>query len=248
MHHRQLLHTDETQLINPAGPTPWRTFQEAFNHLLHCIDLAGHTITLQSLTPVTGDFHASGHPGSGGKIVISAPAGWSNGVIYAEHGARLHVRETTLLDVSLYAEHCGRIDFDTVTFGQSSRGHIEAHNHGHIRCLGHYSITGGGKYHLHATSKATILFPAGGGWLTNYPHFTEYFVGCSSGDVTFGLDFAFHTRPLPNTPATCGKRKALIHNGGNVKTLRQGTPEYETFLPGTGEITTVFGNSIGWYT
>lgn len=244
MHSRQLLEADQTQIVNPAGPAPWRSFQEAYDHLLRNIDLAGRTFLLHSLVPVTGDLVACGHPGSGGKVVVIAPA-WSAGAIVAKHGACLHVQGVTLNDVPLYASKGGHLSFNWVEFGPSSRGHVEAHDGGHVECLGHYSITGGAPYHLHATSRATMTFDQGGGWLAGALVFEHYFVGCSSGDVTWGLGFAYH---LAGTVTYTSGRKALFHNGGNGKTLRQGTPEYETFLPGAGEITTQFGNSVGWYT
>lgn len=248
MHFRRLLDADETYYIHPSGDDaascpgtssqPFKTWQGAYTHLLRSLDLAGRTVTLCTMTAATGELRAVGHPGHGGKVVLTAPT-WTGGVIIAENGARLHVRQTTLIDTPLLAEHGGRIDFDTVEFGPTSRGHVEAHNGGHVRCAGHYAITGGGVSHLHATAGGRILITSGGGWLANVPAFSAYFAGCADGNITFGLDFAYHGEAV-------GQR-FYVHKNGVIDTLRQGTPGHLEFLPGSVPGVATVGVSSGVY-
>lgn len=250
--YRCLLEADEVHIIDPAGLAPWRSFQEAYDHLLRSCDLAGYTVTLQSLSPVTGDLYAHDHPGCGGKVIVTAPS-WTNGIIYASRNSWLHVKGMTLNNTPLYAEWDGMIEFggpaasDQVTFGAApGRCHIEAHNQGRVKSTGHYAIRGGATYHIHATGQSLVQITAGGGWVSNWPHFVQAFLGIANANVTWGQDFAYHTIEPGCTPAT-GKRK-YIHKLGLGDPQRQGLPDYETFLPGDSAGETVVGVSFGAYT
>lgn len=220
---------------------PWRTWQHAYDRVQRDYDLRGYDVTIQANGPMTGALVADGPCVGGGRVFLTGSA-WGSGQIIAARGAELNLRGFTLAVCPVVADQQATITLGDMVFGACpSAPHLEATNHGQIRCVGYpLAITGGAVSHLHCTSGGSMLFAAGGCWLYNTPTFSAYFAGVSGGQITFGEDWLYHGSAV-------GQR-ALIHKGGLVDTLRQGTPGHATYLPGDGPVVTQFGLSHGWYT
>lgn len=229
-HVRELLTADRTYFVRTDGADAnsglansaagaFKTIQKALGTVAG-LDMAGFTVTVQiadgtysaavRVTPAVGQAGASalviaGNGGNPGNVVIAADGA---SAVSVAAGGRCLVRDlevrVTGAGFGLEADG-GTLEFTNVSFGGCADGHVSSGNHGTVRAVGDYAVTGAAPVHWSARAGGIIDASLRTVALSTTPAFATAFASCSGGDISCG--------GMSFTGAATGPRYAVARNG-----------------------------------